>query len=258
MLFVAAPSLGFIGMLCYTEAKTGGAAMRVLFVGNSHTYFNDMPESFARMGAALLGERPEVTMLAFSGRPLSWHREEYFSLRFALLYGGYDYCVLQQQAHPFPPEEETRAAVARILALCRAGGVRPVLFMTWAQQREPELSPVMSRFYRSLAAETGALLAPVGELFAHIQKTHPEIELFWQDGAHASPYGSYLSAAVFASLLCAKRDLSATSDEGVDFGLDFAGENGLPLALEQPAQARIRLDPVKAGLIRRAVEQWKL
>ena len=76
--------------------------MRVLFVGNSHTYFNDMPALFAAMCERLCGEKPDVTMLAFSGRPLSWHREEYFSLRFALLYGRYDYCVLQQQAHPSP------------------------------------------------------------------------------------------------------------------------------------------------------------
>ena len=229
--------------------------MRVLFVGNSHTYFNDMPELFARMCEQLSGVRPEVTMLAYSGRALNWHREEYFSLRFALLYGRYDYCVLQQQAHPFPDEEETRAAVRRILALCRAGGAKPVLFMTWAQKHEPEMSGVMSRFYRALAAETGALIAPVGELFALVQHEHPEIELFWQDGAHASPYGSYLSAAAFASLLCGTRNLSALTDEGFDFQLDFEGENGLPLALEAPGAAAVSLDPEKTSCLREAVEQ---
>lgn len=225
--------------------------MRVLFVGNSHTYFNDMPELFARMCERLCGKRPEVMMLAYSGRALQWHREEYFSLRFALLYGRYDYCVLQQQAHPFPPEEETRAAVRRILSLCRAGGARPVLFMTWAQQSEPEMSAVMNRFYRALAAETGALLAPVGELFARVRDEHPEIGLYWQDGAHASPYGSYLSAAVFASLLCRTRSLSALGDGGMDFHLDFSGENGLPVALEAPAEAW--LDPEKARILRETV-----
>lgn len=70
--------------------------MRVLFLGNSHTYFNDMPRLFADMCGELSGERPEVTMLAYSGRSLAWHREEYFSLRFALLYGGYEYCAAQR------------------------------------------------------------------------------------------------------------------------------------------------------------------
>ena len=62
--------------------------MRVLFVGNSHTYFNDMPALFARMCREMSGEEPELQMLAYSGRSLRWHREEYFSLRFALFIAG--------------------------------------------------------------------------------------------------------------------------------------------------------------------------
>ncbi len=50
--------------------------MRVLFVGNSHTFFNDMPALFASMCAELTGERPEVTMLAYPGRSLEWHCQE--------------------------------------------------------------------------------------------------------------------------------------------------------------------------------------
>ena len=47
--------------------------MKVLFVGNSHTYYNDMPRLFAMMCARLTGDEPEVTMLAYSGRSLAWH-----------------------------------------------------------------------------------------------------------------------------------------------------------------------------------------
>ena len=80
--------------------------IRVLFVGNSHTYMNDMPQLFRETCERTTGVPTEVTRLAFSGRHLRWHLSEYFSLRFALLYGGYDYCVIQQAAHPFPPREE--------------------------------------------------------------------------------------------------------------------------------------------------------
>ena len=45
--------------------------MRVLFLGNSHTYFNDMPLLFADMCAELGEPRPEVSMLAYSGRTLA-------------------------------------------------------------------------------------------------------------------------------------------------------------------------------------------
>jgi len=82
--------------------------MKVLFVGNSHTYVNDMPELFARFAEKTTGVKPEVVMLAYPGRDYDWHFREYASLRFNLMYGGYDYCVLQQAAHPYPPIETTQ------------------------------------------------------------------------------------------------------------------------------------------------------
>ena len=44
--------------------------MKVLFLGNSHTYFHYMPELFARFVEKTIGEKPDVTMLAYSGRDL--------------------------------------------------------------------------------------------------------------------------------------------------------------------------------------------
>lgn len=223
--------------------------MRILFIGNSHTYFNDMPQLFRRMCDALTGDTPEVTMLAYSDRSLSWHREEYFAVRFALLYGQYDYCVLQQQAHPFPGEDETFAAAERIARLCAAGGARPVVYMTWAQRAEPEMTAVMSRCYRALAARLDAPLIPVGEAFALAQRERPDIDLYWHDGAHASPYGDYLIAALLAGRLCGCADLAPLDDAAIDFRCDFAGEDGLPLALEDAAAAAVTLDADKAAAL---------
>ena len=46
--------------------------IRVLFIGNSHTYYNDMPELF-RERAERDGFACEVTMLAHGGWRLSQH-----------------------------------------------------------------------------------------------------------------------------------------------------------------------------------------
>ncbi len=227
--------------------------MRVLFVGNSHTYFNDMPALFARMCREMSGEEPELQMLAYSGRSLRWHREEYFSLRFALLRGGFDYCVLQQQAHPFPGEEETELALGEILPLCEKAGAKPVLFMTWAEKAKPENANVMSRCYRHLAEKYGALLAPIGQLFERFRGT--EIELYWKDGEHASPYGSYLTAATLAALLCGGAGLERLSDRGCDFAVCFEGEDGLPRAEEDLQKAEILLEPEKTAALRDAVRE---
>ena len=226
--------------------------MRVLFVGNSHTYFHDMPALFARMCGELTGERPEVTMLAYSGRSLAWHREEYFALRYALLHGRYDFCVFQQQAHPFPGEAVTEESLRQLLLLCEKGGARPVLYMTWAEKARPEIAAVHSRCYRRLAEEYGTLLAPVGELFERFRGT--DIELYWQDGEHASPYGSYLAAATLASLLCGKRELGALTDRGFDFRAVYDKSTGqLPRAEEELIREEIPLDSKKTARLKAAV-----
>ncbi len=227
--------------------------MRVLFVGNSHTYFNDMPHTFARLAAAAGAGEVIPTMLAYSGRPLAWHLEEYFSLRYNLLWGRYDYCVLQQQAHPFPGREALLADGGRVAALCRAGGAVPVVLTTWAERRAPEHQAEMTQSARALAAQEGALLAPVGEIWQRLRETHPEIELFWQDGEHASPYGSYLEAVTLCGVLTGC-DVTALPDIGADFsrGADISFFEH-PRVIEDPNKIETALDPAACAAIRAAV-----
>lgn len=223
--------------------------MKVLFIGNSHTYFNDMPHLFARMCEALTGEQTDVTMLAFSNRRLDWHCEEYFSVRFALLYGQYDYCVIQQFGHPIPPIEETEPPLEKLVNLCERVGTKPVLYMTWAKRNEPENASLISDIYRTLAKRHHAILAPIAELFEALRTEHPEIDLYWFDGSHASPYGDYLIAATFAALLTGRTDLSMLSDSVIDFCVRF--ENGKhPKAIEEAAAAETQGDPKITAILR--------
>ena len=208
-----------------------------------------MPHLFARMCEALTGERTEVTMLAFSNRRLDWHCEEYFSVRFALLYGGYDYCVMQQYGHPMPPIEETEPPLKKLIGLCEGAGTKPVLYMTWAKKNEPETAAQISEVYRTLADRYHTLLAPIAELFDALRKEHPEIGLYWFDGSHASPYGDYLIAATLAAAVTGKTDLSALPDQMIDFRVRFEKDK-TPTAIENAAEAQIRPDPEFTAILR--------
>ena len=223
--------------------------MKVLFIGNSHTYFNDMPHLFAGMCETLTGEQTDVTMLAFSNRKLDWHCEEYFAVRFALLYGQYDYCVIQQFGHPVPPIEETEPPLQKLISLCESVGTKPVLYMTWAKKNEPETAQLISGIYRTLAAKYHMLLAPTAETYEALRKEHPEIDLYWFDGSHASPYGDYLIAATFAALLTGKTDLSPLTDVILDFRVRF--EKGKhPTAIEGAEDAEQPGDSAITAVLR--------
>lgn len=77
----AAPSVSRRGFLAGMAALTLGACSaqtrppteRVLFVGNSLIYYNDLPSQFAQLASLALGRRVEAEMLARGGAHISQH-----------------------------------------------------------------------------------------------------------------------------------------------------------------------------------------
>lgn len=182
--------------------------MKILFIGNSHTYMNDMPELVREMIENATGEACEVVMLAYSARSLKWHMgEEYFSERFNILHGKYDYCVIQEQAHPMADEADTIAYAKRIIELCRKVDTIPVIFETWAEKIKPENQAEMNHRYQCLAKENDALLAPIGEIWSAVMSELWDefgADLYFKDGEHASALGDYLVAMVLTNVITGK------------------------------------------------------
>ena len=225
--------------------------MKTLFLGNSHTYMNDMPALFSHIYEKTTGRPAEAVMLAYSGRDLEWHMNEYLSLRYNLLYGGYDYCVIQQAAHPFPPKETTMTYGTQIIDLCHRAHAVPVLSMTWAEKAHPENQQKMIDTYTELAEQTGALLAPAGKLWQYIRSAYPDIELYYKDGEHASPYGDLLIAMTLVHSLSGKTP--ALPDFILDYQVEFPEDGRFPHALEDVMSVRIPYDRQKAQILQEAV-----
>ena len=174
--------------------------MRILFIGNSHTYYNDMPHIFADICREHHVEA-EVTMLAHGGKGWDFHVEEP-EVRFNILYGGYDAVVLQHVAHPMGDLSVMAECGRKLIRRVLEAGARPVLYMTWTTKADGEAAQNgMSNAYRELQKETGCELAPVGEKWWEYHREHPEVELYAEDGQHASKAGSQLAATVIAETI---------------------------------------------------------
>ena len=175
--------------------------MKVLFLGNSHTFYNDMPQIFANM-CKERGKDVEVAMQAHPGVTYGWHYSQFTELRFALMYGGFDYIVMQQAAHsPCPEKEETLRDGKMIIDLARKCGVTPIQTMPWAEKRDPDHQKGMYDIYNTLSKEYGVKLTVAGNVFEDVFYNHPEINMYWNDGEHASPYGSYtIAMAAYAAI----------------------------------------------------------
>lgn len=210
-----------------------GRPARVLFVGNSYTFYNDLPERYA----ALVGEpAPTVRMVTAGGRQLWQHADdEALTTRLA---EGWDVVVLQEQSQipGFPsanPDRLRSLAAARTLAE-RAGPARVVLFLTWGREagdaRNPDLFPdfetMQTRLDEGYAAMQDALLndgrdvaiAPVGPAFRAVHDTDPPLfaALYTSDGSHPSALGTDLAALVFGRVLNGLRPEETTPLEGAD------------------------------------------
>ena len=175
--------------------------LRVLFLGNSYTYVNMLPEMLQQM--ALAGkQRPlEYRMIAPGGYTLEqhWNNE---ATRKAIAEGKWDYVVLQEQSlRPLMDAKGMFAYARRLDQEVRKSGAKTIFYMTWSRKAAPEKQPQLSMAYSHISKELKAITCPVGLAWAKIIKQNPNLELFNNDGSHPSPAGTYLGAAVFYSVL---------------------------------------------------------
>lgn len=168
--------------------------VRILFVGNSHTYFNDMPQMVSAI-AADDGYIADVVMIAHGGWYLKQHVAEP-DVAFNIKYGHYDYVVLQEHSHPFDKLDDYDEAVSILSRWIKDAGSVPVIYGTWSMKAQPEEQERMNRTNRELSEKYDTLLAPVGELWWKFMDSWPKIEMYAEDGAHASPQGSVFAAKI--------------------------------------------------------------
>jgi len=185
--------------------------IHVLFIGNSYTYFNDLPAIFAQLAAAGHQAKVETTMLAPGGTRLQEHLEELGDLT-TLHAGKWDYVVLQEQSvmgTSYYVNGNARVVTDKYFAPyakkwvteIRKAGAVPVFYLTWTRKATPEDQNELNYAYIHVAKETNSVVAPAGIAWSLVRQRQPKIYLFYKDGAHPSPAGSYLSAcAIYASI----------------------------------------------------------
>ncbi len=187
--------------------------LRVLFLGNSYTYYNDMPAMLMNIANATPGRRLETKMVTRGGATLS----EVWSLTNALdevRGGGWDYIVLQEQSTLGQNYVEGRWGVNDPAGFLRWSrfwkaeidrvNAKPIVYLTWGRKQFPEFQTGLNYAYSEVAREIGATLCPAGLAWQRVRETAPEIELFDPDATHPSPIGSWLTACVFLEVLTGK------------------------------------------------------
>lgn len=193
--------------------------MKLLFIGNSHSYYNSLPETVFRLLEAT-GVKPHVTALAEGGKGLAFHAGSPNTL-FNIRCGRYDAVICQDRGSSFDAVSFRESAKA-LKELTERAGARFFLFMPSAGKGNREAQRAMTESYLSFCHAYGCAFAPVGEVFSRFAGTDAADQLYREDGKHAATLGGYLSAVtIFYTITGRKRviNVATIKDPGVAAGL---------------------------------------
>ena len=190
------------------DQQQAPACTRILFIGNSYTTVNTLPDVFAKL-ARSGGHRVDAGTAAGDGWTLENHAGSPVTAA-KLASNRWDIVVLQEQSQ-LPSVEQFRQtqmypAARRLVGAIRNQGARPLFYLTWARRDGwPEngmpdyasMQAAINQGYVAIAGDQHVAVAPVGYAWATLVTRGAGATLWQQDGSHPTEAGTYLAACVF-------------------------------------------------------------
>lgn len=226
-----------------TVARAKTNSPRILFVGNSLTFTNDLPQMVqqickknginAQVESVVKGAHT-LTRYVHPSPRYSTDKELNKQLMSLLKNKKWDYVVLQDQRHAAITDvSDMREAVSVLEPLIKKAGAQMVLYETWAPMsghfdyngsrpiaaNYGEYQSKIASTYYSLAAKYNCALSPAGIAFARAKRIYPDISLYNSDKLHPSTAGTYLSACTMYATLFGR------SPEGTSYYPSISGKS---------------------------------
>ena len=207
----------------------------MLFIGNSYTYVNDLPNTLAQL-ALSMGDTIIAAMSAPGGYTLQQHASYPPTLNL-IASQAWDFVVLQEQSQipSFPMAQvqtDCYPFAAALVDSVRASDIcsEVVFYMTWGRENGdalncPNWPPVctysgmqalLRERYLQMAVDNDAFCAPVGTAWKMVRDAWPPIDLYAADGSHPSPAGTYLAACTMYATMLRKSCIASTYSAQLD------------------------------------------
>ena len=228
-----------------------GVSTRVLFIGNSYTYVNDLPSVFTQLACS--GQHSvETGLLAPGGWTLAEHVNDP-NTQTEIEAQKWDYVVLQEQSE-IPSVEQSRIlymypAARTLVKMIQDNGEEPMFFMTWGHQYGDlnfsyydyeSMQKQLTTGYLTIADELDVPVAPVGSAWEQVHQQNPEIDLWQSDGSHPTESGTYLAACVFYAAIF------------------HESPEGLTYTAQIPADTAKTLQSIAASVVLNDSAKWNL
>lgn len=221
----------FVGFFIIPLCATAQTSKRVLFLGNSYTNVNNLPQLIADL-AISVGDTLIFDSNMPGGYTLQGHSSNTTSLQ-KIMVGHWDAVVLQEQSQlPSFPAGQVQTDVfpyARLLdSLINHYNpcAETMFYMTWGRKNGDVsncaswppvctyagMDSLLHLRYMTMAIDNHAAVTPVGAVWRYIRQHHPNLDLYQADESHPSAAGSYAAACSFYTSLFKKNPQKITAN----------------------------------------------
>lgn len=219
----------FISFSFLTNFSQAQLKKNVLFIGNSYTSVNNLPE-LIKNAALSVGDTLTYDLNLPGGQTLKAHSTNSTTTS-KIQAGGWDYVVLQEQSQTpaFPDGQVAQnmypyAAYLDSMINANSTCVETIFYMTWGRKNGDAqncqffaplctyrgMDSLIQKRYRYMAEQNNAVIAAAGPLWKYLRENHPSIELYSSDESHPSMAGSYAAACAFYTTIFKKDPTAIT------------------------------------------------
>ena len=219
----------------------------VLFIGNSFTYFNDMPTIVNKIASDAGVSIKMNTMMYATGAHTLLEDCDYNDslgrkIQDDLKVNQYTDIILQDKSnYPYNHYNEFCDGIEGMKNIIEKSqqNARISLYETWGYNSEsltkpiPEMEALIRNNTKLAARKFGGLnICYVGEAFTYIYENYSSYNLFGSDNKHPNYLGSYLAALVFVSSLSEKH-ITNVAYRGEEGKVNAQGNNAWVSETEQ-------------------------
>ncbi len=182
-------------------------AQKILFIGNSLTYTNNLPIILEEIGT-IYGKKIDTEMICFPNYAIIDHLND-GNIQQKIAVKNYDYVIIQQG--PSSQEKGLKMLIndgKKIAKFCSKYNSKLGYFMVWPSKRYYFTFDKVIKNHTKAAKRNNALLFPIGKYWKQYEKNKPNISLYGEDQFHPSKTGSFLAALTIYKTLFPSANLN--------------------------------------------------
>ncbi|MBU2938791.1 SGNH/GDSL hydrolase family protein [Lacinutrix sp. C3R15] len=190
----------FTLIITYSSVYSQQESINILFIGNSLTYTNNLPQ-LVKTHAKQKGIEINTQMIAFPNYAIEDHWND-GQVQKLISSNKFDYVILQQG--PSSQSDGRKMLIEygkKYKSLCEINNAKLCYFMVWPSLNYYNTFDDVIKNHEDAASINNSILLPVGKVWKGYIDTYKDIDYYSADKFHPSKKGSHATAKIIVEHL---------------------------------------------------------